>query len=235
MSNSIDNSYLNQYMTKDYSNLFNSLPKTKDSSNAGLVGLASEFQSIRSGSYGNLLKKYYAKMESEGLEETVQKEMKNRQLVSGNSNSLKNAAKKLSDMDFKKATEQDSLTAIKDFVSAYNSVVDTADDVDNRTILQNAVWMTNMMGKSAGLLGELGISIGDNNQLTLDETKWTAASATTKSALFHGRNGLAEKLMYKANRIMDGAASAVSNTASAYKQDGDYEKLNTDALYEDLF
>ena len=40
MSNTIDNSYLNKYNTTDYSSLFNSLPKTKESSGGGLVNLA---------------------------------------------------------------------------------------------------------------------------------------------------------------------------------------------------
>lgn len=70
MSNSIDKNVLNQYSQTDYSSLFNSLPKTSDSSGGGLVGLATEFNSIRSGSYGKLLGAYYKKMEKEGATES---------------------------------------------------------------------------------------------------------------------------------------------------------------------
>ncbi len=234
MGNTIDKSVLNQYTTTDYSTLFNSLPKTDTSSGGGLFNLASEFQSIRSGSYGRLLSSYYQKMANEGKEEAIEKENTNRQLVAGNSSSLKNAALKLSDIDFAKATEEESLNAVKDFISSYNSVVDTADDVDSRGVLRNAVWMTNMMQKSAGLLGDLGISIGDNNQLTLDETKWKEASATMKSALFNGRNGLAEKLSYKADRISGAATEQASYTATAYKANGDYNKPTTNSIFEDI-
>ena len=58
MANTIDKSVLNQYTMTDYSTLFNSLPKTDSSSGGGLVNLATEFQSIRSGSYGKLLSAY---------------------------------------------------------------------------------------------------------------------------------------------------------------------------------
>ena len=235
MSNSIDNSYLNKYSTTDYSSLFNSLPKTSESSGGGLVGLATEYNSIRSGSYGKLLGAYYAKMEKDGATEAIQKETKNRQLVGGNASSLKSAAKTLSKMDFAKATDEESLTAIKNFVSAYNSVIDTADDVNSKGILRNAVWMTNIMKKSAGLLSELGVSIGENNQLTLDETKWTDASKTIKASLFNGRQGLAEKMIYKASQMTNASSEKASYTASAYKENGDYTEVNAQSIYEDLF
>ena len=235
MGNSIDTTYLNNYAKTDYSTLFNSMPKTDASSGGGLTNLATEFNSIRSGSYGKLLGAYYKKMNENGATEAIQKETANRQLVGGNASALKSAAKTLSKMDFAKATEKDSLKAVKDFVSAYNSVVDTIDDVNSTSMLRNGVWMTNITKQSAGLLNELGITIGKDNQLTLDETKWSEASKTTKSALFNGRQGLAEKMVYKASQLTNASAEKASYTASAYKNTGEYTKVNAKSMYEDLF
>lgn len=239
MSNSIDTSFFNQYNTTDYDSLFNSLPKTSESSGGGLTNLATEFNSIRSGSYGKLLSAYYKKMNSgDSATEAIQKETANRQLVGGNASSLKSTAKTLSKIDFSDTSDagkEKSLKAVKDFVSAYNSVIDTADDVNSKNILQNAVWMTNITKKNAGLLNELGISIGDNNQLTLDETKWTNAYASTKTALFNGRQSFAEKMVYKAGQMTNFSAEKASYTASAYKDNGDYTKVTAQSMYEDLF
>ena len=236
MSNSIDKSFLNQYNTTDYNSLFNSLPKTSESSGGGLTNLATEFNSIRSGSYGKLLSAYYKKMNSgDSATEAIQKENANRKLVGGNASSLKSAAKTLSKMNFADASEEDSLKAIKSFVSSYNSVIDTADDVNSKGILRNAVWMTNITKKSAGLLNELGISIGKDNKLTLDETKWANANTSTKTALFNGRQGFAEKMIYKASQMTNSSAEKASFTASAYKDNGDYTKVNAQSMYEDLF
>lgn len=236
MSNSIDTSFLNQYNTRDYSSLFSSLPKTKESSGGGLTNLATEYNSIRSGSYGKLLSAYYKKMGSgDSATEAIQKENENRQLVGSNASSLKSAAKTLSKMNFAEASEEDSLNAIKSFVSSYNSVIDTADDVNNKKILQNAVWMTNITKKSAGLLNELGISLGKDNKLTLDEAKWADAHVSTKTALFNGRQGFAEKMIYKASQMTNSSAEKASFTASAYKENGDYTKVNAQSMYEDLF
>ncbi len=236
MANSIDTSFLNQYNTKDYTSLFSSLPKTSESSGGGLTNLATEFNSIRSGSYGKLLSAYYKKMNgADSATEAINKETENRKLVGGNASSLKSAAKTLSKMNFAEASAEDSLKAIKGFVSSYNSVIDTADDVSSKGILRNAVWMTNITKQSAGLLNELGISVGKDNKLTLDETKWADASNTTKSALFGGRQGFAEKMIYKASQMTNSSAEKASYTASAYKSDGDYAKVNTQSLYEGLF
>lgn len=239
MSNSIDNSYLNKYNTSDYSSLFGSLPKTSESSGGGLTNLATEFNSIRSGSYGKLLSAYYKKMNSgDSATEAIQKETANRQLVGGNASSLKSAAKTLSKIDFydtSDAGKEKSLKAIKDFVSSYNSVIDTADDVNSKSILRNAVWMTNITSKSAGLLNEIGISIGKDNKLTLDETKWADANSSAKAALFNGRQGFAEKMVYKASQMTNFSAEKASYTASAYKDNGDYTKVTPQSMYEDLF
>lgn len=239
MSNSIDTSFLNQYNTKDYSSLFNSLPKTSESSGGGLTNLATEYNSIRSGSYGKLLSAYYKKMSGgDSATEAVQKETANRQLVGGNASTLKSAAKALSKVDFSDDSEDakaKSLKTVKDFISAYNSVIDTADDVNSKSILRNAVWMTNITSKSAGLLNELGITVGENNQLTLDETKWSNANASTKTALFNGRQSFAEKMVYKAGQMTNFSAEKASYTASAYKENGDYTKVNAQSMYEDLF
>lgn len=239
MSNSIDTSFLNKYNTTDYSNLFNSLPKTSESSGGGLTNLATEFNSIRSGSYGKLLSAYYKKMNSgDSATEAIQKENANRHLVGSNASSLKSAAKTLSKIDFSDTSDagkEKSLKAIKDFVSSYNSVIDTADDVNSKGILQNAVWMTNITKKSAGLLNELGISIGKDNKLTLDEEKWNSAYTSTKAALFNGRQGFAEKMVYKASQMTNSSAEKASFTASAYKDDGDYTKVTPQSMYEELF
>ena len=237
MSNSIDTSFLNKYTNNDYNSLFSSLPKKEESSVGGLAGLASEFSSIKSGSYGKLLNAYYKKMNgSDSATEAIQKEDANRKLVGGNAATLKSAAQKLSKLDFADEKSKDSnLAAVKDFISAYNSVIDTADDTNSKGILRNAVWMTNIAKKSAGLLNEVGITVGKDNKLSLDEAKWTDANSSAKTSLFTGRQGFAEKMVYKAGQMTNFSAGKASYTASAYKSNGEYNKVSAQSIYEELF
>lgn len=223
--------------TFDYSSLFSSWQSGSSSNSSGsmgLIGLSADYSTISSGSYGKLLSSYYKKMDALEKETEASTETKNRQLVAGNASTLGSAAAELKKMNFAEASEENSLKAVKSFVSAYNSVIDTADDVDSISVLRNTSWMTNMMSERAGLLSDLGISIGTDNKLSVDEAKWKEADATSKASLFSGHNGLAEKLLYKADRISAAASKAVSNTASAYTPTGDYANINRQSLYEAL-
>ena len=147
---------------------------------------------------------------------------------------MKSAAEDLKKLDLSTASDEDAIKKLKEFVSAYNSVVDTADDVDRKGVLRNAAWMTNIVKKSAGLLSDVGITIGKDNKLTLDEEKWKEAGMSTKTTLFSGSNSLISKLAYKATQITSSASEKQSNTASAYKPDGDYTKVNTQSMYDTL-
>lgn len=227
MSNTIDTSM-------DYTSLFSSMPKTNDSSGSGLVGLATDFSSIRSGSYKKLLSAYYKKVASGDTKEANEKESKNLQLVAGNASSLKSAAEDLKKLDLSTASNDDVVKKLKEFVSAYNSVIDTADDVDKKGVLRNAAWMTNIVKKSEGLLSDVGITIGKDNKLTLDEEKWKEAGMSVKTTLFSGSNSLISKLAYKGTQITSAASEKQSNTASAYKPDGDYTKVNRQSIYDTL-
>lgn len=227
MSNTINNSM-------DYTSIFSSSYGTNNSSGNGLVGLASDFSSIRSGSYKKLLSAYYKKVGTEDTKTSSEKETKNLKLVANSASSLKSAAADLKKVDFAKDSDEDVIKKVKEFISSYNSVVDTADDVDKKSVLRNASWMTNIVKQSAGLLSDVGITIGKDNKLTLDEAKWKEAGMSVKTTLFSGSNSLISKLEYKATQLTNSAAEKQSNTASAYKPDGDYTKVNTASMYDAL-
>ena len=92
-----------------------------------------------------------------------------------------------------------------------------------------------VVGMVKGMINELGITVGKDNKLTLDETKWANAHNSTKTALFNGRQGFAEKMVYKASQMTNSSAEKASYTASAYKDNGDYTEVNAKSMYEDLF
>lgn len=219
----------------DVSSLFSSLPQTAVAKETlGLAGLATDFSSIRSGSYKKLVSAYYHKLGTEGKTQKLEKEEKNRKIVAANSNALRSAADELKRIDFTAVSQEEALGAVNKFISSYNAVIDTADDVNQKGVLRNTVWMSNMMRQSAGLLEDVGISIGDNNRLSVNEEKWKSAALAPKMTLFSGRNSMADKLIYKAAQITGAAGEGYSNTASAYKADGEYVKPSVNAMYETI-
>lgn len=181
--------------------------------------LLSDYASIKNGSYGKLMKAYYAKQEAESAAstgDTPQKLM----LMRSSADSLKKSADALNDSSLwekKKITKTDEETgekvevedydwdaitkAVKSFIEDYNSVVQQAGDSDTKNVLRNAAWMTGITDKTENLLSKVGVTIGKGNQLELDEDALKEANITTLKSLFTGSGSFADKISQKAGSL----------------------------------
>ena len=177
--------YTNKYNSNvDYSALFGG---TSNSSSLGGTNILSDYASIKNGSYGKLLKAYYAKQDAEktaGTGDTSQKLT----LMKTSADSLKKSADALNASSLwekKKIKKKDEETgeetevedydweaitkAVKSFIEDYNDVVKEAGESNTKDVLRNAAWMTGMTDKSSNILAKIGITIGKGNKLELDE------------------------------------------------------------------
>ncbi len=229
MYGSGSNSWLNSSKTSGKKN--SSLNSISD-----LQGLAAEYKQIRSGSYKKLLTKYYenggAEMENGG---TIYDEMTNLRTVSGNASQLKSTVSSMKRSDFKNDVEG-TLQQAKSFVDSYNSVIDNSVKVDRKGVLRDTLSLVNTTKATAGLLSEVGITVGTDNKLTLDEDKWKSAYSTTKQTLFGGTSSYASQVMYKASQISSGAAAGTGLTTKSpfYNNTGNYTKNNTNNSFLDM-
>lgn len=228
----IDNvsDYTSKYNTnKDYSSFFSSMAGEKAENTFSL----SDYASIRNGSYGKLLKQYYAKEEADKLS---QKGDSSKQLVMlrSSADTLKRSASALTDSalwEKKKIKKKDEVTgkvtevedydrdaiakAVKAFAEAYNDVVEESGKSNTKGVLRNAVWMTGMVDKTQRLLAKAGITIGKGNKLEIDEETLKEADINTLKSLFAGQGSLADKVAQKANSISN-AAVPVNGTYNRY-------------------
>ena len=152
--------YTSKYNTNaDYSYLFGS---TQTVSTSGGFSLA-DYASIKNGSYGKLLKAYYAKQDEEKAAsggDSVQKGA----LMKTGADALKKSADALNNDELwekKKIKKKDEKTreeievedydwnaitkAVKSCVEDYNDVVEQAGDSNSKDVLRNAVWMTGIL------------------------------------------------------------------------------------------
>ncbi|MCH5271793.1 MAG: hypothetical protein J1E83_13815 [Lachnospiraceae bacterium] len=228
------NDYTNYNKGYDFSAL---LGGTTDSSDNFL----SDYASIKNGSYGKLMKAYYAKQDAEGTSGDSAQKLA---LMRSNADSLKKSAEALTDTSLwekKKITKTDEKTgeeieaedydwdsitkAVKSFVEDYNSVVEQAGGLDTKNVLRNAAWMTGITDKAQNLLSQVGISIGKGNKLELDEDALKKADITTLKSLFTGYGSLADKIAQKADgisRAVANAAAKASAVGAAYTKNGIY-------------
>lgn len=206
--------------------------------------LLSDYASIKNGSYGKLLKAYYAKQDAENASVSGDSRQK-LTLMRSSADSLKKSADALNNSSLwekkkiKKKDEEtgeenevedyedydwDSITkAVKSFIEDYNAVVGQAGDSDTKNVLRNAMWMTGITDSAENLLSKVGITIGKGNKLELDEDALKEANVTTLKALFTGSGSFADQISQKADslsRVASNAAAKVKGTT--YTSSGSY-------------
>ena len=239
-------------LNKNYTYIFTSLGMvTTVNKNAFSL---TDYLGIKNGSYGKLLKAYYKKQDEE---KTVESESEKKQLalLKSNADGLKNSVLDLMDEDlFEKKTiktkdektgevtekedyDWDAITkAVKAFADNYNSVMKEAGDSDDKSVLRNATWLLEGTEANSKLLGNVGITIGTDNTLKVDEAALKKADISTLKLLFQGVNSYADKVVRKADQIGKAALQGTGMSGSAYTNKADYENLlSSGTLYDEIF
>ena len=227
------NDYASKYNTNvDYSYLFNSAQPVATGSTFNL----SDYAAIKNGSYGKLLKAYYAKQDAEKASsggDSVQKSA----MMKSSADDLRKSADALSDDEHwekKKIKKRDEKTgkeievedydwekitkSLKSFVEDYNSVIEHAGDSNSNAVLRNAVWLTGITESNENILAKIGITVGKGNKMELNEETLKKADISTLKTLFTGHNSFADKVSMKANSISNAAAGSIGT----YKSNGTY-------------
>ncbi|MDE7222530.1 MAG: hypothetical protein K2O34_01960 [Acetatifactor sp.] len=254
----------------DYSSLFSSIGSA--AGNAASSNWLGDYAMIKNGSYGKLMKAYYAdagSTQTSGtttaskrsnksnvldriLEEkknpTVSKEAQkaNAELTTGLS-SLKTSVSTLqSDKIYTDTANGQSAadkvsSAVKAFVSDYNSVVNAA---KNSTLSNKTAYVANMMSSTAAnadKLAEIGINVNSNGTIDLNEAKLKAADISKVQELFSARDITSYGSMVASRLQFAGAAASTGTTdstestsaaSSASSLKADSRALASDALYE---
>lgn len=124
--------------------------------------------------------------------------------------------KEVEDYDWNAITK-----AVRSFINDYNYVVEEAGESNTKSVLRNAVWMTEMTDKYSTLLAKIGITVGRGNKLELNEDSLKEAKISTLKTVFTGYNSFAEKISQKAAGIF----SAANRATSTYTNTGKYADM----------
>lgn len=208
---------------------------TSGSSSGG--SLLGDYASIKNGSYKKLLNAYYKKTsQNEKATEAEKTEKKNLVLAKDAAVKMSESASALKDLELTEDNRENIKKSVKNFVDAYNRMVDAGSDVDSAGVLKNTLWMTQVMQKNSAVLDDIGISVGDGNKLILDEEKLDKAKLTTLSTIFKGVGSIADKMAGRASKIATLAATeAVKGTrASDYTNKIDFKSLTSGSMYDAL-
>ena len=215
----------------NYTDIFSSMMGTSGTDNNAFS--LSDYMSIKNGSYGKLLKAYYKKQDA-GTAESAEEEKKQLSLLKTKADNLKNSMLDLMDEDlFEKKTiktkdektgeetekvdyDWDAITkAVNSFADSYNAIISATGESDNKKVLRNATWLTQMTEANSKLLAKVGITIGEDNKLKVDADVLKKANVNTLKVLFQGAGSYADKVVQKAAQIGNAAVQGTSAGGSS--------------------
>lgn len=247
-------SYANMFRTgSSYSNMFGS----GSSSTSSFYSNLGEYSSIRNGAYRKLVKSYYKKMNSTDSDttdkSTTGSKGKNTKVNSTGTVALSTVKSEASDLvtSAKKltATGKDSLFAseekydadatyktVSNFITQYNDTVDALSKVTSTAVKNAGNHMQNMTNIMSKGLSKVGITVGTDGKLTVDEQKFKAADMSKVKALFNGSSSYAGVVSSAAGRVASQAGNQISQLGGGlYGSNGYYNSYYSGSLYNGYF
>lgn len=125
--------------------------------------------------------------------------------------------------------------AVSDFVDNYNKVIDDVNESDSSTVQSAAKNMTNITNLYTNTLKDIGIAIGEDNKLTVDEKTFKAADAEKIKDAFNGSHSFASSVSSQAS-FVNSAATREASKANTYTGNGTYSNnFSTGDIFSSLF
>lgn len=213
------------YQNEANSSLLSSMFGTSTTSGSSLLSSLGDWNMIRSGTYKKAISAYYAKASDTDTISESGKADSNIRLSSlkSTAKAAYEAANALKNAEYSSQTKaEDLLEDTKKFVNGYNNMINSTKDMNSYSILQTAVWGTEQMNISEGLLNKVGITIDEKNNLVLNEEEFKKADISNLKTLFSGSGSLADRVAQKASTLYNQSTNqlSVNQGKSLYTMNG---------------
>ena len=237
---------INLNVKQDYSFLFSNVNGSNNSNNIFNSINLSDYNSIKSGTYGKLLKEYYKKADTDEIDSTSKKNTVNKsdseaikelKQIQTDGNALRDAASKLMQRGSSSALGSDDMNkayaAVKDFADKYNTLMEEGSESDSKSIKRTAEGMVDLMKDYKEALNEIGITIDKDNKLVVDKDAFMKSSMDKVQDLFRGNNSLSYLTSMRAITISNTAYSE-SNKSNLYTGNGSYTAPSTGDMFNSI-
>lgn len=253
---------ISMYDSSSVSTLFSSLGSSK-STGSGLFGInLSEYASIRSGSYGKLMRSYFSMDSTKGTSKsddstkntiedlatttsTSKDSTKTLAAIESDAKELTDSAKALYTRSNNKVFTKDSggsydtdkiYKAVKSFADDYNSMLDTAGKSSTNRISRSVSSMKNETSYNEKPLKEIGITVDEKTgRLSVDETTFKGADTEKVKSLFNGTGSYAYSVATKA-AMTESYAKSEAAKSNTYTKNGAYNyNYNSGNIFTDMF
>ncbi|MCL2055580.1 MAG: flagellar filament capping protein FliD [Oscillospiraceae bacterium] len=216
--------------------LMQGLNKQNQSQNSSLRELMEKVDLTRSSNWRKSMMEEYRKIFNGENAET-------NNTARNNELSLSDSSKKLSDSIKELMTSSSHFSGdnagmqnkIKEFVSNYNDTVEGLKDSQSMSALRSGVSMVSTSAAHSRSLSNIGITIGADNKMTLNEDKFKSASKEDFSSLFSGHFSYGSKVADRASAI-DRNAQIQANTYNLQgRQQNNFGVFDFNAIFSKSF
>lgn len=241
---------INVNARQDYSYLFQSMTTSRGNS-LGNLNFLSDYASIKNGSYGKLMKAYYAK---DAADKTASKG-KDTETKKKSISTAADSAKTLSEIEkaadamkesadsllvkgsksvFRKKNEKATVSeeydtdaiykAVSGFVTDYNDLLSKTSAASSKNLQSKADTLAAVTSANAKLLSRVGITVNSDSSLSLDEEAFKKSDMGTVKNLFGTTGAYGYKVSAQASMI-DYTAAKESTRSNTYTANGTYSNV----------
>lgn len=241
---------INVNARQDYSYLFQSMTTSRGNS-LGNLNFLSDYASIKNGSYGKLMKAYYAKdaadkTASEGKDTETKKNSistaadsaKTLSEIEKAADTMKESADSLlvkgSKSVFRKKNEKATVSeeydtdaiykAVSGFVTDYNDLLSKTSAASSKNLQSKADTLAAVTSANAKLLSRIGITVNSDSSLSLDEEVFKKSDMGMVKNLFGTTGAYGYKVSAQASMI-DYTAAKESTKSNTYTANGTYSNV----------
>lgn len=233
-------------LKQDYSFLFSSMNSSSNSNNLLTSINLADYNSIKTGTYGKLLKAYYKKEETDSTDTSSKStstskvessDVKALKEVQTDANALRDSASALMQRGSKSVFKDEDMdkvyAAVSDFVNDYNALLESGTDSSSKAVVRGAEGLVTLAKDYEEELNEMGITIDKDNKLTIDKDTFMNTDIDKVKNLFNGQNSFSYLTSMRAVSVGNTAYSE-SNKSSLYTGDGSYSTLSTTDLFNSI-
>ena len=211
------------------SDLYSSLLGGGSSDSSGTSSLLTDYASIKNGSYGKMMKAYYAKTaEEEGTSsKTGSKTKETDGAAASAARKFYETASGMNSLDYSEENIDELYDKVSAFIKDYNTMIKNASNSKIDAVKAQADAMNDLTYSNYKLLAKVGITMNSDRTLSIDEDtfkkvneKTGATNVPTLKTLFQGYGSYADKLTDKASKLYRTAGEGESVTSSKAKYAG---------------
>ena len=226
-------------LTSGLGDVYSSLFSGASSSSSSLFGastLLSDYVSIKNGSYGRMMKAYYAKLtESDKDDDTSTSTTKAGKdtATASSASSLYKSASALNNLDYSEDNIDKVYDNVSKFVDDYNSLIKKASNSSVGSVNSQANMLNNYTYANYKMLVQAGITMNADRTLSLNEDTFKKANISTLKTLFKGANSFASQVSSRASQIYRYASDGSSLNYS-YSSNGKYSSINSSSYIDSI-